>query len=172
MYPSSPSKSKQPSNHTVLSRALSKLSLHAQSGPRLGPGFRRRRRQVAREEPASPRDRPRSCGRLYLDTTGSGQLGEGGSQSSDSGCNRAVRARGQNGSPQGWRRGQWEQSWKGERQAAGTQEEVGVGGLAGERGCADRLLGCRVVKGDAGRRAGTPGSGRGTRRGGNWGARR
>lgn len=34
-----------------------------------------------------------------------------------------------------------------------------MGGLEGERECADRLLGCGVVKGDTGRRAGTPARG-------------
>lgn len=53
-YPSSPSKSKQRSNHTVLSRTLSKHNLHAWSGPRLGPGFWRRGQQVAGEAPAPP----------------------------------------------------------------------------------------------------------------------
>lgn len=48
-----------------------------------------------------------------------------------------------------------------EKDAAGTQEEVGVGGLAREKGCANRLPGHRMAKGDAGRRAGTPGAGRG-----------
>lgn len=171
-YPSSPSKSKQRSNHTVLSRALSKLNLHARSGPRLGPGFRRRRRQVAREEPASP---PGQAAKLQSPLPGHRRFGTAGRRGIPE-LRFRLQSRGTS------TRAEWEPA----RVAAGTVgaklegREAGSwhpGGGRRGRACgrkgvcrqASRVRGCERGHRSEG---GDPGAGRGTRRGGNWGAHR